>query len=132
VNTCPRFAEIMDKLKISHRILINPPTLLPYTSGIGTHIEALPRHVQRLVGEIPTLMTPKGWDPTTKVDVIIATDGSMANVVGYHSWVISTEEEDTLIQGGGPDGGDLFLMTLYRSERGRVGGCGPCNYRDYQ
>jgi hypothetical protein len=30
--------------------------------------------------------------------------------------VVATEDEDILLQGGGPDDGDLFLMQSYRSE----------------
>jgi hypothetical protein len=40
--------------------------------------------------------------------------------VGYHSLIVSTEDEDILLQGGGPDDGDLFLMQSYRSEVGGV------------
>jgi hypothetical protein len=42
--------------------------------------------------------------------------------VGYHSWIVATEDEDILFQGGGPDDGDgdLFLMQSYRSELGGV------------
>jgi hypothetical protein len=40
--------------------------------------------------------------------------------VGYHSWIVATEDEDILLQGGGPDDGDLFLMQSYRSELGGV------------
>jgi hypothetical protein len=40
--------------------------------------------------------------------------------MGYHSWVVATEDEDILLQGGGPDEGDLFLMQSYRSELGGV------------
>jgi hypothetical protein len=39
---------------------------------------------------------------------------------GYHSWFVATEDEDILLQGGGPDDGDLFLMQSYRSELGGV------------
>jgi hypothetical protein len=43
--------------------------------------------------------------------------------VGYHSLIVATEDEDILLQGGGPDDGDLFLMQSYRSElRGVVAG----------
>jgi hypothetical protein len=130
VKIRPRFVETIYTWKISHRMIINPPTLVPYASSIGTCIEALPQHVQRLVGDIPELMTPTGWDPTTPVDIIIATDGSVTSGVVYHisvtfgvvyhSWVIATADEDILTQGGGPDDGDLFLMTSYRSELGGV------------
>jgi hypothetical protein len=65
---------------------------------------------------------PTGWDPKTPVNIIIATDGSVTFGVGYHSWVIATEDEDILLQGGGPDDGDLLLMQSNRSELG--GGAG--------
>jgi hypothetical protein len=55
------------------------------------------------------------------VNIIIATDGSVSLGVGYHSWVVATEDEDILLQGGGPDYGDLFLVQSYRSELGGVG-----------
>jgi hypothetical protein len=38
--------------------------------------------------------------------------------IGYHSWIVATKEEDILLQVGGPDDGDLFLMQSYRSELG--------------
>jgi hypothetical protein len=40
--------------------------------------------------------------------------------VVYHIWIVATEDEDILLQGGGPDDGDLFLMQSYRSELGGV------------
>jgi hypothetical protein len=40
--------------------------------------------------------------------------------VGYQSWIVATEDEDILLQGGGPDDGDLFVMQSYRSELGGV------------
>jgi hypothetical protein len=54
------------------------------------------------------------------VNIIIATDGSVNFGVGYHSWVVATEDEDILLQVGGPDNGDLLLMQSYRSELGGV------------
>jgi hypothetical protein len=61
-----------------------------------------------------------GWDPTIPVNISTATDGSVTLGVGYHSWIVATEEEDILLQGGGPDDGDLFLMQSYRSDLGGV------------
>jgi hypothetical protein len=43
--------------------------------------------------------------------------------VGYHGWVLSTEEETILLRGGGPDDIIQSLMTSYRSE---PGGLVPC------
>jgi hypothetical protein len=77
--------------------------LVPYTSNIGTCIEALPIHVQRLVIDIPAMRTPVGWYPKTPVNIIIATYRYVTFGVGYHSWVIAMEDEDILLQGGGPD-----------------------------
>jgi hypothetical protein len=93
---------------------------VPYISNIGCCIKALPHHIQRIVGDIPTLRTPTGWDPTTPVNIIIATDGSVTLGVGYHSWILATGEEDILLQGGVTDDCDLFLMQSYRSELGGV------------
>jgi hypothetical protein len=92
-----RFVEITEKCKISQRTTLDPPHLVQYTSHIGTCIEALPRHMQRLVGDIPVLWTPAGWDPTTPVNIIIAADGSVTFGMGYHSWVVVTEDEDILL-----------------------------------
>jgi hypothetical protein len=89
---------------------------VPCTSKIGCCIKALPRHIKILVGDIPTLRTPSGWDPAIPVNISIATDGSVTLGVGYHSWIVATEEEDILLQGSGPDDGDLFLMQSYLSE----------------
>jgi hypothetical protein len=119
-KTRPRFVKITEKCKISQRTTIYPPALVPYTSNIGTCIEALPKHVQILVGDIPTPRTPAGWDPTTPVNIIIATDGSVTLGVRYHSWVVAAEDEDILLQGGGPEDGILFLMQSYRSDIGGV------------
>jgi hypothetical protein len=119
-KTRTRFVEITSKCNITRRPSLDRPPLVTYTSNIGCCIKALPRHIQRLVGDIPTLKTPSGWDPTIPVNISIATDGSVTLCVGYHSWIVATEEEDILLQGGGPDDGDLFLMQSYLSELGGV------------
>jgi hypothetical protein len=56
----------------------------------------------------------------SSLNIIIATDGSVTLGVGYHSWIVATEDEDIILQGGGPDDGDLFFMQPYRSELGGV------------
>jgi hypothetical protein len=43
------------------------------------------------------MRTPLGWDPTTTVNIIIATDGSVTFGVVYHIWVVATEDEDILL-----------------------------------
>jgi hypothetical protein len=89
-----------------------PPPFNTYISGIGNCIQALPKHVQRLVGNIPTI------DTTEPKDLIVATDGSVLFGVGYHSWAIATSEEEILLTGGGLDDGEPLLMTSYRLELG--------------
>jgi hypothetical protein len=119
-KTRARFVEITGKCNITRLPTLDRPPLVPYTSNIGCCIKALPWHIQRLLGDIPTLRTPSGWDPTIPVNIIIATDGSVTLGVGYHSWIVATEEEDVILQGGVPDDGDLFIMQSYRSELGGV------------
>jgi hypothetical protein len=51
-----------------------------------------------------------GWDPTTTVDLIIATDLSVTLGAENHSWVIVTADEDILLQGGGPEDCNIFLI----------------------
>jgi hypothetical protein len=87
----------MDICKISQRTIINPPILVWYTSNIGTCIEALPRHIQRLDGDIPAMRTPVGWYPTTLVDIIVI-DVAVTFGVGCHIWFVSTADEDILLQ----------------------------------
>jgi hypothetical protein len=89
-----------------------------YTSGIGLSFLALPRHIQRLTGDIPALPTPALFYFDETVDLIIATDGSVLFGVGYHGWVLATKEETILLRGGGPDNGIQSLVTSYRSELG--------------
>jgi hypothetical protein len=86
--------------------------------GIGLSFLALPRHIQRLNGDIPALPTPPPFDLDEPVDLIIATNGSVLFGVGYHDWVLATKEETILLRGGGPDDGIQSLMTSYRSELG--------------
>jgi hypothetical protein len=51
---------------------------------------------------------------------MVATDGSVLFGVGYHSWLVSTKEEHTLLHGGGPADGAPLYMTSYRSELGWI------------
>jgi hypothetical protein len=60
-----------------------PTHIHNYTSGIGLSFLALPRHIQRLAGEIPALPTPTPFDFEEPLDMIIATDGSVLFGVGY-------------------------------------------------
>jgi hypothetical protein len=58
-------------------------------------------------------------DVTEEQDIIVITDGSVVFGVGYHSWVVTTDNVQVLLTGGGDDG-DQLLMTLCRSETGGI------------
>jgi hypothetical protein len=66
------------------------------------------------------LTLPVDLDPTEPQDLIVAMDGSVLFDVGYHSWMVSTKDEEIIISGGGPDDGAPNQMTSYRSELGGV------------
>jgi hypothetical protein len=89
-------------------------------SSIGEEFHALPRHVQSLMGDIGKFETPRQWDVTKEVDLIIATDRSDLFGVGYHSCILATETEDILLAGGGPDDGPGKYMTSYRPDLGGI------------
>jgi hypothetical protein len=97
---------------------LGPTHIHNYTSGIGLSFLTLPRHIQRLTGDIPALPTPPPFHLDEPVDLIIATNVSVICGVGYHGWVLATKEEKILLRGGGPDDGIQSLMTSYRSELG--------------
>jgi hypothetical protein len=89
-------------------------------SAVGEAFHALPRHVRHLVGDIAEFQTPRQWDVTKELDLITATDGSVLFGVGYHIWILTTESEDILLAGGGPDDGPGKYMTSYISELGGI------------
>jgi hypothetical protein len=96
----------------------NEPAASHYQSEIGDSFHSLPKHVRLLVGNIPQLTLPADLDLTSPQDLVVATDGSVLFDVGYHSWVVSTKDEEIIISGGGPDDGAPNQMTSYRSELG--------------
>jgi hypothetical protein len=87
-------------------------------TGIGDSGRQLPRHVQRLVGDIGALDVPENWDSNKPRDLLVATDVSVVFGVGYHSWVNTTTDEKVILSGGGPDDGEPLRMMSYRSELG--------------
>jgi hypothetical protein len=91
-----------------------------YTSSTGECFHALPKHVRRLVRNIPELDLPADFNCTEPTDQIIATDGSVLFGVRYHSWLIATKTEQVILRGGGPDNGSPTYMTSYRSELGGI------------
>jgi hypothetical protein len=99
------YHEVAAKVNIVFRSNVGPTRIHTYTLGIGLSFLALPRHIQRLTGNIRALPTPTPFDFDEPVDLIIATNGSLLFGVGYHDWVLSTKEEIILIRRGGPDAG---------------------------
>jgi hypothetical protein len=100
----------------------NEPAASHYQSEIGDSFHSLPKHVQRLVGNTPQLTLPIDFDPTEPQDLIVAADGSVLFDVGYHSWVVSTKDEEIIISGSGP-------MTAHQTKLHRIGlslGGGVC------
>jgi hypothetical protein len=71
----------------------NEPAVSHYQSEIGDSFHSLPKHVRRLVRNIPILNLAADLDPTEPQDLIVATDGSVLFDVGYHSWAVSTKDE---------------------------------------
>jgi hypothetical protein len=112
--------EIARKYKIKETFTIEADHVIEYTSGIGDSCQTLPRHIQRLVGNIPDLELLNGTEETEEQYLIVATDGVVVFGVGYHSWVVATDNEKVLLKGGVPDDGDQLLMTSYRSELGGI------------
>jgi hypothetical protein len=95
-----------------------PTQIASFTYGIGIVTEALPIHIQRLMGDIPDYQEPPGGDCTGPKDTIVVTGGSVLFGVGYHSWLIAMENEDILLAGGGAGEGPQILLTSYISELG--------------
>jgi hypothetical protein len=90
-------------------------SVVQYTSGICTSCQAFLRHIQSMVGNIPTMDIPEQWDIMEPRDIVVASDGLVVFGIGYHSWVVSTKDKQILLSGGGPDDGNPLLMTPYRS-----------------
>jgi ribonuclease HI len=120
VNEWTRYMEIVRKYKINETSIIEIDHVITYTSGIGGSYQALPRHIQRLVGNIPDLELLNGSEENEEQDLIVATDGSVVFGVGYHSWVDATDNEKVLFKGGGPDDRDQLRMMSNRLDLGGI------------
>jgi hypothetical protein len=116
VTQRPQYVEVSAQTPIHMQNITQITQLVPYVSSIGEVFHALPIHVQHLVGDIGKFQTPRQWEITKEVDLIIATDRSVLFGVGYHSWLIATETEYVLLAGGGPDDGSGRYMMPYISE----------------
>jgi hypothetical protein len=115
-----RYIEISKQTPNHTQHITQITQMVLYMSAIGEGFHALPRHVQRLMGDIGEFQTLRQWDVNKEVDLIIATDGSVLFGVGYHSWILATESEDILLAEGAPDDGPGKYMTSYRSELGGI------------
>jgi hypothetical protein len=115
-----RYLDISEQTPIRTQHTTQITQLVPYVSAIGEAFQALPKYIHRLVGDIGEFQTPRQWDFTKEVDLIIATDGSVLFGVGYHIWILATETEDILLAGGGTDESPGKYMTSYRSELGGI------------
>jgi ribonuclease HI len=120
VNEWTQYMEIVRKYKIKETLTIETDHVKTYTSGIGDRCQTLPRHIQQVEGNIPDLELLNGSEENEEQDLIVATEGSLVFRVGYHSWVVATDNGKVLLKGGGPDDGDQLLMTSYRSELGGI------------
>jgi hypothetical protein len=115
-----RYMEIVSKYKISETQTPTSEYPIEYPSGIGDSCRTLPRHIQRLVGNIPEMDVPSGWENDEERDTIVATDGCVVFLRGCHSWIVATNNENLLLSGVGPGGGDQLLMMSYISELGGI------------
>jgi hypothetical protein len=106
VNERTRYMEIVRKCKIKDTLKIETDHVITYTSGIVDSCQTLPRHIQRLVGNIPDLELLNGSEENEEQDLIVATDGSVVFGVGYDSWIVATDNDKVLLKGGCPDDGD--------------------------
>jgi hypothetical protein len=86
VEVCERtrYMEIANKYRINKTQMDVIEHVIEYTSGIGETCSTLPRHIQRLVGNIPELDVPNEMDVTVDQYIIVATEGSLVFGVGYH------------------------------------------------
>jgi hypothetical protein len=113
--------EIVNKYKIKEIQMAIIEHVIEYTSGIGDICHTLPRHIQRLVGNISDIEVPNGMDVTEEqYYIIVATYGSVIFVVGYHRWAVAMDNDQVLLTGGGAADGGQLLMNSYRSEHGGI------------
>jgi hypothetical protein len=105
-----RYLEIANKYKINETQMDVIEDVIEHTSGIGETCHTLPRHIKRLVGNMPELDVPNEMDVTVDQEIIVATEGAVVFGVGYHSWVVATGKDQVLLMGGVSDDGDQLLM----------------------
>jgi hypothetical protein len=91
-----RYITIIDKTNIIDITPANNTPIVQYQSSLCECFFALPRHVQRLVGNIPPSQFPNAWDATTSVDINVATDGSVLFGIGYHIWILALDNEEII------------------------------------
>jgi hypothetical protein len=87
-----------------------------YSSSVGDSFLALPKDIQWLTGNTPTMTMTLVRDITRPVYLIIKTTRSVVNGIGCHGWVISTSDAEIFMTGGGMDEVDNKYMHSYHSE----------------
>jgi hypothetical protein len=115
-----RYMEIVGKHNIKKTQTSVIEHVIEYTSGIGDRFHTLPRHIQILVGNISEIEVSNKMDVIEEQDIIVATYRSVVFGVGYHRWVVTTDNEQVILMDGGPYDGYQLLMVSYRSELGGI------------
>jgi hypothetical protein len=77
--------------------------------------------MRHLVANIPHLTLTANLVPTEPQDLTVVTYGSVLFDAGYHSWLVSTKDEEICVSGGGLDDGAPQHMTSYQSDLGGGG-----------
>jgi hypothetical protein len=82
-----------------------------------------PEFYQWLIGQLPNLNNHEGLAIAHQLELetlLTCGDGSFypEAFTGSHGWVLASTEQQTLLQGAGPDDGHPSLLSSYRSELG--------------
>jgi hypothetical protein len=91
LTQCHQYIEMSKQTPMHTQNITQSMQLVLYVSSIGEALHALSINAQRLVGDIGEFQTPRQWNVTKEVDLIITTDGSVLFGVGYHIWLLATE-----------------------------------------
>jgi hypothetical protein len=113
ISSRMRYMKVTSNTKIEIHNDEHTKNVHHYTPEIESAFFALPIHVQRLTGSIPTLHEPAGYQEDEPIGLIFITDGLVLFGVGYHGWITAVSDEQIILRGGGPDDGPAELMSSY-------------------